>query len=58
MILIQKDVVLKVGEEERKVDLYLNENGNLVLEGIGSVTYEMYDDEIIFNSIRSFSKIK
>lgn len=54
MKLVAENVKIKVGDEERVVDIYVNENGNLVLEGIGSVLYEMHNDELILESTQLF----
>lgn len=39
---------VRVGSEEREVDISVNEKGNLVLKGIGSVYYELLNEELEF----------
>ena len=37
---------------QREINIYVNENGNLELDGIGSVTYEMWNDELILTKFK------
>lgn len=47
--LIAEKVPVKVAlQEYREVDIYLNEFNNLEFVGIGSVTYDMLDEELWF----------
>ena len=49
MKLVAEGVKIDVSGEERVIDIYVNDGGNLVLSGIGSVEYEMLDEEIYFS---------
>ena len=49
MKLVAEGVKIDVSGEERVIDIYVNDGGNLVLSGIGSVVYEMLDEEIYFS---------
>ena len=40
---------ITVGDEQRDIMVFVNESGNLVLSGVGSCTYEMYDDELVLS---------
>ena len=44
--LVARDVEIDISGEKVKVDIYVNEKGNLEIQGIGSVTYEIYDEEL------------
>lgn len=48
MKLIAANVKITVSEDEVFVDIYVNNDGNLVLKGIGSVNYGMDEEEIYF----------
>lgn len=52
MKLIQKDFMINVSGEQRQVDLYLNEEGNLVFNGLGLVNYEMFEEELVLMKVR------
>ena len=40
-------VQVNVGDEQREITIYVNDSGNIVLDGVGSVGYEMYDEELV-----------
>lgn len=42
-----KEVELDISGEKVKVNISVNKNGNLVLDGIGCVTYEFYGEELV-----------
>lgn len=47
MKILVQGVKINVSGEEREIDILLNDEGNLILSGIGSVMYEMYDEELL-----------
>lgn len=51
--LVAKGVTVTVGAEERVIDIYVNEHGNLILEGIGDVMYDMLGDELSFSGLET-----
>lgn len=49
MTLVAKDVEIVVGDKRVKIDIHVNEKGNLVLDGlvaVGPVYYELWEDEL------------
>ena len=36
----------------KDIEVYVNNEGNLVLEGVGSVHYEMYEGELVLMSVK------
>jgi hypothetical protein len=45
-LLVAKDVTINVSGEDRKIDIYVNADGNLVFEGLGSVIPDWYGEEL------------
>lgn len=46
MKLIAKNVNIKISNKDTKIDIYVNEKGNLVFKGIGSVYYDLLEEEL------------
>lgn len=48
MKVIASNVKINISDEEVTVDIKVNEQGNLVIDGVGSLSgYEMVNDELI-----------
>ncbi|MBX9158362.1 hypothetical protein ACTFR8_22450 [Bacillus cereus group sp. MYBK15-3] len=47
MVIVAKDVPVNISGKEVRITIYRNKEGNLVLDGVGSVTHEMINDELI-----------
>lgn len=47
--LIAKNVKINISGEEVAINIFVSKDGNLVLDGIESVTYEMVNDELILS---------
>lgn len=50
-VIIPYEVDLKVSGETRKVEIFVNEYGNLVLHGLGDANYELWNDTLILSKI-------
>ncbi|AKQ08289.1 hypothetical protein PP655_gp097 [Bacillus phage PBC4] len=46
---IANNVKINISGEEVEINILVNKEGNIVLDGIGSVTYEMVNDELILS---------
>ena len=44
--IVARAVILDISGENVTVDIGVNESGNLMLIGIGSVTYQMMEEEL------------
>ena len=47
MELIAKGVTIIISGEPVTIDISTNEDGNLVLQGIGAVFFEMWEEELV-----------
>ena len=47
MVIIAENVPVNISGEKVNINIYLNDKGNIVLDGVGSVTHEMLNDELI-----------
>jgi len=44
---VAENVKINISGEEVSINIFVNKEGNLVLDGIENVTYEFYNDELI-----------
>lgn len=44
-------LTINISGEQVEVTVSVNKDGNLVIGGVGAVSYEMYEDELILNRV-------
>lgn len=47
MFKVAENLPVSISGEKVVINIYLNESGNIVLDGVGGVTHEMVNDELI-----------
>ena len=53
--IVARAVILDISGENVTVDIGVNESGNLMLIGIGSVTYQMMEEELTLSRYKEYT---